>query len=103
MPGNLDDAKANFPLQNASPTDTGLYKIIAKNDAGDSQALVNLTVDADATIPSVRTSLLVRHSSSTFQERRRTAATATGETEDIDRLQRDESTCVPRESEGRRK
>jgi hypothetical protein len=38
-------------IQNVTTTDTGVYKILAKNDAGDSQALVNLTVDADAAPP----------------------------------------------------
>ncbi|CAF3758000.1 unnamed protein product, partial [Adineta steineri] len=35
-------------ILSATSTDTGVYKIFAKNDAGDSQALVNLTVDAEA-------------------------------------------------------
>jgi hypothetical protein len=39
------------PIQNATPTDGGIYKILAKNDAGDSQALVNLTIDPDAAPP----------------------------------------------------
>ncbi len=38
-------------IQNATPTDSGLYKIIAKNDAGDSQALVNLTIDSEPAQP----------------------------------------------------
>jgi hypothetical protein len=37
--------------QNASSTDTAVYKVLAKNDAGDSQALVNLTIDTDAEPP----------------------------------------------------
>jgi hypothetical protein len=38
-------------ILNATSTDTGVYKVLAKNDAGDSQALVNLTVEADASPP----------------------------------------------------
>ncbi|CAF3917151.1 unnamed protein product, partial [Rotaria magnacalcarata] len=34
-------------ILNATSTDSGIYKILAKNDGGDSQALVNLTVDGD--------------------------------------------------------
>jgi len=37
--------------QNATSTDTSVYKILAKNDAGDSQALVNLTVDTETQPP----------------------------------------------------
>ncbi|CAF4235979.1 unnamed protein product, partial [Adineta steineri] len=38
-------------ILSATSTDTGVYKIFAKNDAGDSQALVNLTVDAEVSPP----------------------------------------------------
>lgn len=34
-------------FQSVSQSDSGVYKILAKNDAGDSQALVNLTIDAE--------------------------------------------------------
>ena len=38
-------------FQNATPNDNGLYKVLAKNDAGDSQALINITVDAEPPSP----------------------------------------------------
>ncbi|CAF1145362.1 unnamed protein product [Rotaria sordida] len=38
-------------ILNVTSTDTAIYKILAKNDAGDSQALINLTVEADAEQP----------------------------------------------------
>jgi hypothetical protein len=40
-----------FYIQNATSADSGVYKILAKNDAGDSQALINLTVDAEPAPP----------------------------------------------------
>ncbi|CAF5214377.1 unnamed protein product, partial [Rotaria magnacalcarata] len=36
---------------NATPADGGVYKILAKNDAGDAHALINLNVDAEAQPP----------------------------------------------------
>ncbi|CAF4579023.1 unnamed protein product [Rotaria sp. Silwood1] len=38
-------------ILNATSSDTGVYKILAKNDAGDTQALVNLHVDVEAEPP----------------------------------------------------
>ncbi|CAF1219104.1 unnamed protein product [Adineta steineri] len=38
-------------ILSATSTDTGVYKIFAKNDAGNSRVLVNLTVDAEASPP----------------------------------------------------
>lgn len=42
-----------FVLQNASAADSAIYKILAKNDGGDSQALINLTVDDEREPPYV--------------------------------------------------
>ncbi|CAF4303743.1 unnamed protein product, partial [Adineta steineri] len=38
-------------ILNATSTDNGVYKILAKNDAGDSQALINLNIDTEAAPP----------------------------------------------------
>ena len=43
----------SLSFQNATPNDSSLYKISAKNDAGESQALMNITVDAEPELPSV--------------------------------------------------
>lgn len=42
-----------FLLQNASEKDNGIYKFIAKNDAGECQSLVNLTVRSEPSPPFV--------------------------------------------------
>ena len=48
-----DFVSLSLSFQNATPNDSSLYKISAKNDAGESQALMNITVDAEPESPSV--------------------------------------------------
>ncbi|CAF1402962.1 unnamed protein product, partial [Adineta steineri] len=49
--GTDDTYTFTLEILNATSTDNGVYKILAKNDAGDSQALINLMIDTEAAPP----------------------------------------------------